>query len=224
MKIIFTLHVFFVFCNISVSQTKFTDFGNHLALNKQFTYPKGSESNSDFSSSASNSGFDQGIFKLPVHEADSTFEGSSVFGLLFYKDGKIGIGTENPDMKLTVKGSIHAREVKLDLTIPVPDYVFGDDYSLMPLNMLDEYISENGHLPEVPSAEEFSRNGLNMAEMDMMLLKKVEELTLYLIANNERLNMLDDTRQNPETAHEIINQITEKLDCLEKQINSAKNE
>jgi len=96
-------------------------------------------------------------------------------------EGKVGIGTINPDAELTVKGSIHAEEVKVDLNIPAPDYVFESDYELRTLKETKEYIAKNKHLPEIPSAVEISENGINLGDMNMRLLKKIEELTLYQI-------------------------------------------
>jgi hypothetical protein len=96
-------------------------------------------------------------------------------------DGNVGIGTANPDAKLTVNGNIHAKEVKVDLSVPGPDYVFEETYKLRSLTEIENYIKENKHLPEVPSAKEMEQNGVNISEMNMLLLKKVEELTLHLI-------------------------------------------
>ena len=96
-------------------------------------------------------------------------------------NGNVGIGTTNPDSKLTVKGNIHAEEVKVDLSVPGPDYVFEEDYNLRSLEETEAYIKENKHLPEIPSAKEMEANGLELGEMNMLLLKKIEELTLYVI-------------------------------------------
>jgi hypothetical protein len=96
-------------------------------------------------------------------------------------DGKVGIGTLSPDQKLTVKGKIHAEEVIIDLSVPAPDYVFENDYSLTPLDTLKAYLAQHKHLPEVPSAKEMEKDGVKVGEMEMILLKKIEELTLHLI-------------------------------------------
>ena len=98
------------------------------------------------------------------------------------QNGNVGIGTAIPDEKLTVKGKIHTQEVKVDMAGPlVPDYVFANDYKLKSLQEVEEYIKQNSHLPEIPSAKEIEKNGLMLAEMNMSLLKKIEELTLYMI-------------------------------------------
>ncbi|KAB5486879.1 MULTISPECIES: tail fiber protein [Flagellimonas] len=123
-------------------------------------------------------------------------------------NGYIGIGTTNPDMKLTVKGNIHAEEVKIDLSVPAPDYVFENGYNLKTIEELEKYIIENGHLPEIPSAKEFEQNGIMLAEMNMNLLKKIEELTLYTIAQQkkiERLKLLEKRLAQIEKLLELKN-------------------
>jgi hypothetical protein len=100
----------------------------------------------------------------------------------------VGIGTTQTDAKLTVNGTVHTKEVKVDLNVPGPDYVFEKDYPLMSLEETKAYIDANKHLPEVPSAKEMEKNGVQLGEMNMLLLKKVEELTLYSIEQNQKLN------------------------------------
>lgn len=95
-------------------------------------------------------------------------------------NGNIGIGTVNPDFKLTVNGNIKCEEMLVVVDVPA-DYVFDLDYKLMPLSEVGKYIKENKHLPNVPSAEEIKQNGWQVGEMNNKLLEKVEELTLYLL-------------------------------------------
>ena len=107
------------------------------------------------------------------------------------KAGSVGIGTTSPDATLAVKGQIHAQEVKVDLNGAVaPDYVFEKDYALPSLESVKTYIDQNKHLPEVPSAKEMEANGINLSEMNMLLLKKVEELTLYVIEQQTQMKMM----------------------------------
>ena len=71
--------------------------------------------------------------------------------------------------------------------MPGPDYVFEKDYKLKTLTEVQKYITANKHLPEIPSAKNMEQNGVDLSEMNMKLLKKVEELTLYLIENEKQL-------------------------------------
>jgi hypothetical protein len=105
--------------------------------------------------------------------------------------GNVGIGTTAPDAKLTVKGGIiHAEEVKLDLNVPGPDYVFEESYPILSLEDTKAYVEQNKHLPGIPSSDDMQQNGVNLLEMNMKLLEKVEELTLHLIEQNERLEKI----------------------------------
>ena len=102
----------------------------------------------------------------------------------------VGIGTSIPDAKLAVKGVVHAQEVKVDISIPGPDYVFEPSYYLPTLEQLNQYIKANKHLPEVPTACAMEENGVKLGEMNMLLLKKVEELTLYMIDQQKQIQDL----------------------------------
>lgn len=104
--------------------------------------------------------------------------------------GNVGIGTTTPDAKLTVKGNIHAEEVKVDLSVPGPDYVFKEGYELKSLEEVQNYIKKNGHLPNIPSAQEMEENGVRLGEMNMKLLEKIEELTLYVIDLKKEIEQL----------------------------------
>ncbi len=106
-------------------------------------------------------------------------------------DGKVGIGTSIPDEALTVKGKIHAEEIIVDLNVPAPDYVFDAEYELSTLAEIEAFIKANKHLPEIPSGAQMEDEGIVLGEMNMLLLKKIEELTLYMIdlkKENELLN------------------------------------
>ncbi len=109
--------------------------------------------------------------------------------------GNVGIGTTQPDQKLTVNGTVHATRVKIETTVPGPDYVFEKSYSLPSLDEVKSYIDKNKHLPEVPSAKEMEAKGIDVGEMNMLLLKKVEELTLYVIELKKELNELKSSHK-----------------------------
>lgn len=104
--------------------------------------------------------------------------------------GFIGIGTETPKAPLSVNGQIRATEVKVQANIDVPDYVFDPSYELRTLKETKAYITENKHLPGIPSAAEIGLEGINLGDMDMRLLKKIEELTLYQIELLEELEKM----------------------------------
>ena len=97
-------------------------------------------------------------------------------------NGNIGIGTTETDSyKLSVAGKMRATEVLIQEISNWSDYVFYDNYRLPKLSDVESYIRQNHHLPDVPSEAEVMDKGINLGEMDAILLKKIEELTLYVI-------------------------------------------
>jgi hypothetical protein len=107
--------------------------------------------------------------------------------------GNVGIGTTQipSGYKLAVNGKIICEEVKVKLYSTWPDFVFISDYHLMPLHELKNFINQNKHLPEIPSAAEVEESGNNLGAMVTILLQKVEEQTLYTIQQNERIEKLE---------------------------------
>ncbi|MFI5161963.1 MAG: hypothetical protein ACHQHN_11835 [Sphingobacteriales bacterium] len=121
-----------------------------------------------------------------VNSAGQTEAGSAYFtgpGDNYFA-GYVGIGTSNPDALLSVAGTIHSEQVKVDLN-GWSDYVFNPGYILKPLSEVKAYIDQNRHLPEMPPERVMIKNGLNVGEMNKLLVKKVEELTLYLIEQSK---------------------------------------
>ena len=116
--------------------------------------------------------------------------GSTETAFFVRGDGNVGIGTSVPGVKLDVIGTIRAHEVKVCLDQGC-DYVFAPDYDLMSLPELEQFITANRHLPEVAPAAEMEQNGISLSEMNALLLKKVEELTLHVIELNKRIETLE---------------------------------
>jgi len=109
----------------------------------------------------------------------------------FMNNGNVGIGTKNTQgYKLAVKGNVIAEEIVVKLYADWPDFVFTKEYGLMDLNQVENYINENSHLPNVPSANEVKEKGINLGEMDAILLQKIEELTLYVIDLKKEIDTL----------------------------------
>lgn len=107
------------------------------------------------------------------------------------KDGRVGIGKKNPTDKLEVNGQIHAKSAKLDLK-EWADYVFEEGYDLIRLREIEKYINTYGHLPEVPTTAEVQANGIELGQMNTLLLKKIEELTLHLIEKEHQVQKLQE--------------------------------
>ncbi len=101
-----------------------------------------------------------------------------------------GIGTDNPQYKLDVRGTIRANEIRVN-TVSGADFVFSHNYGLRSLSEVKEFILEHQHLPEIPSANEMQQNGISINELQIQLLQKIEELTLYIIQQEERIKDLE---------------------------------
>ncbi len=138
-------------------------------------------------------------------------------GLRVMNTGDVGIGTAEPDSKLTVKGDIHAEEVKVDLSVPGPDYVFKEGYELKSLEEVQNYIKEHGHLPNIPSATEMEENGIELGEMNMKLLEKIEELMLYTLNQERKIKDQDIQIQLLKKQNQRLLKMEEKINNLIKE-------
>lgn len=109
-----------------------------------------------------------------------------------FTTGKVGIGCVNNmnDFALAVQGGVVSTKVSVLDIDSWPDFVFGNNYKLMNLYELEQYINANQHLPEMPSAEEVSASGIDLGEMNALLLQKVEELTLHIIELQKQIDEL----------------------------------
>jgi hypothetical protein len=126
---------------------------------------------------------------LPLISSQWTNNGSNInFSL-----GMVSIGTTRtpPGYKLAVGGKIITEEVVVRIQANWPDYVFKEDYKLPSLSDVERFIDENKHLPGIPDAQQVAREGVAVGELNTTLVKKIEELTLYLIAQERRIMELE---------------------------------
>lgn len=144
------------------------------------------------------------LFSLTTHAQDtiriklpgtSTFasgywslSGNNIFNNNF---GNVGIGTtDTKGYKLAVNGDAIFNRVKVKPYANWPDYVFGNDYQLPSLKDIETFIRTNNHLPDVPSALEVEKNGIDLGDNQTILLRKLEELTLYIIEQDKKAEQL----------------------------------
>ncbi|SHJ13514.1 Fibronectin type III domain-containing protein [Arenibacter nanhaiticus] len=114
-----------------------------------------------------------------------------------FANRNVGIGTTNTQgHRLAVAGSIIAEEVKVALQTNWPDYIFKKDYRLPSLEEVELQIIERGYLLNIPSSKEMEENGVVLGDMVSRLLLKIEELTLYTIQQEKRINQLDEELKN----------------------------
>lgn len=129
--------------------------------------------------------------------------------LVTNNSGFVGIGTDAPNEMLSVNGNIRAHQIKVESTASTwPDYVFKNDYQVPTLVETEKFIKENGHLPEVPKAETVEKEGYSLNEMDKILLKKVEEITLHLIKKDKEIIKQQDEIDNLKS---IVEQMQTKI-------------
>jgi hypothetical protein len=133
-------------------------------------------------------------------------------------NGNVAIGTtDSHGYKFAVNGSAIATSMTVKLYANWPDYVFKKDYRLPSLAEVKTYIDQNQHLPEIPSVQEITKEGLNLGEMNKLLLKKVEELTLYLIEQHKQIKEQETINQkNTQQLNEFKNQLESVITRLNK--------
>jgi hypothetical protein len=154
-----------------------------------------------------------GVMGISVPSGNTTLSfgtrsnNANFFKTLNLVNGNVGIGITIPQNKLDVNGRIHSQSVVIDM-LGWSDYVFKKDYQLRSLSEVKDYIDRNQHLPEIPSEQEIAKDGLNLGEMNKLLMKKVEELTLYLIEKDKK-----------EQKQEVINgELRNRINNLEQKL------
>ncbi|MAG89068.1 hypothetical protein [Zunongwangia profunda] len=126
-------------------------------------------------------------------------------------NGKIGVGISDPGYKLDVNGTVHAKEVKVDMD-GWPDFVFEENHQLPSLKEVQKYIKEHGHLENIPPESDVNENGILLGQMNAKLLQKIEELTLYIIQENQSRK---EQQKLIQKQAELIEKLQERVELLE---------
>ncbi len=123
----------------------------------------------------------------------------------------------NSNGNMAVQGKLEAKEIKVNLT-PTADFVFENDYKLPSLDFIEEFIIEKKHLPEIASAKEMKKNGVNIGEFQIKLLQKIEELTLYTIIQQKEIKILKDENAEIKSLNRELKNMQKRLNKLELSI------
>ncbi len=142
------------------------------------------------------------VFVMPGYTGNPT---------IFHQNGNVSIGyatSQNPGQRLEVNGTVRASNFLAHSGNNYPDYVFDSTYKLPTLLQVEAYIKQNHHLPEVPTEAEVKKDGIDLAAHQVILLKKVEELTLYAIEQNKKIQQLENKMAE---VMEVNNKLKEEL-------------
>ena len=145
----------------------------------------------------------------------------SSVAIFFPLPGNVGIGTTNPQQLLDVAGTIGRQGVIVSQ--PEPTTSSSPDYRLAPLAEVADYIKENHHLPDIPSAEEVQQKGASLGEMQSKLLAKVEELTLHMIEADERSKRDEERNKSLEQQNRELQERIARLEAAGKDSNDRKH-
>jgi hypothetical protein len=137
------------------------------------------------------------VFYLIILSGLSLVQETKAQSPVGFPDGiTVGTGATIPvgsTYKMAIAGGIITEKVRVATngTAFWADFVFDKNYHLRPLSEVESYIKINKHLPEIPSTDEVTKNGIDLAETQALLLQKVEELTLYVIQQNKKIEGLE---------------------------------
>jgi len=240
--------------NISAGTLLFSgEYGNFEYGSIKFSYPAWPAAWAGITGKTNGQGWDQVDLVF-----NTAFGGSTEKMRILAQTGDVGIGTSTPHAKLDVNGNVFIgtsdantatqiadyslavngtavfNKAKVSLYGNWPDYVFSPSYKLTPLDSLEQFIMHKGHLPEMPNAEEVAKNGIDLGNNQALLLKKIEELTLFAIEQNkqsEKLrNITEEQAKQCENLQKIIEEQnqkyrvqSEKISELEKKLNELEN-
>lgn len=133
-----------------------------------------------------------------------------------FRGGKIGINCKNDldDYAVAINGGLISTRVTVRVYDNWPDFVFAPGHTMMSLAEIEKYVNENRHLPGIPSSEEMSEKGLDVAEMDAALLQKIEEMTLYII---EQQKQIDEQQKQIDELKQCLNSVVKGDSSQDKQ-------
>ena len=179
----------------SVSTLSLQNNGGELAVGGRTTINKDGEALKLNGNNPGISFFQNGVFKSFINQSNSgLFVGVNGGNLQLDATGQVAIGNVIPAAsayKLTVTGKIICEELKVKLVSSIwPDYVFDKKYKLPTLSYLENFIEKNKHLPNIPSAAEVEKNGIEVGDMQKKMMEKIEELTLYIIDLQKQIDLL----------------------------------
>ncbi len=159
------------------------------------------------------------IFGLFGYDKDRTVNGFDHVLAMNLNSGNVGIGTtDTQDFKLGVQGKIAATEVKIAAYSNWADFVFNKDYELPTLKEVEQHIKDKGHLKDIPNTEEIKKDGFYLAEMNVKLLQKIEELTLYTIEQEKEIETSKEQLQNQKGINKSLKEKLEQQGSRLKKI------
>ncbi|KXX66869.1 hypothetical protein [Flammeovirga sp. SJP92] len=133
--------------------------------------------------------------------------------LIINSNGNVGIGTNNSSWRLAVNGKILAKEIKVQTNWA--DFVFYEDYELPTLQEVEDFIKDNGHLKDIPNEKEVEENGVFLGDINSKLLQKIEELTLYTIQQEKKIQELERENKEMKVINLKLLELQSRLEKLE---------